>query len=252
MRCHGCVGLSDLLDLVLPEECAGCRRAGRRWCARCDAALEHCRLPLGAGEVQPCPPPPGLPRCHAWGRYAGPLQAAVRAWKDGGRRDLSPMLGALLSHAMVDAVVAAGWAANDVLIVPVPSSGRARRERGDVPLHAVAAEATRRARARQVAVHGPAPALSHARAVADQAALGARGRAGNLRGAMSVAARWGTVIRGRPCLVVDDVVTTGSTLAEAARALRAAGAADVAAATVAATVLRAGPGPAPVGPSRFG
>jgi predicted amidophosphoribosyltransferase len=58
---------------------------------------------------------------------------------------------------------------------------------------------------------------------------------------MEVAPRTEALVRGRLCLIVDDVVTTGSTLAEAARAVRAAGATDVRAAVIAATRRRSGP-----------
>jgi predicted amidophosphoribosyltransferase len=58
---------------------------------------------------------------------------------------------------------------------------------------------------------------------------------------MEVAPRTAELVRGRLCLIVDDVVTTGSTLAEAARAVRAAGATDVRAAVIAATRRRSGP-----------
>jgi predicted amidophosphoribosyltransferase len=81
------------------------------------------------------------------------------------------------------------------------------------------------------------PALVHTRRVADQAHLDRQARARNLTGSMVVGASWRAVTRGATCIVVDDVVTTGSTLGEAARALHEAGSAHVVAATCATTPL---------------
>ena len=75
--------------------------------------------------------------------------------------------------------------------------------------------------------------LRHTRRVGDQAGLGRDARAANLAGALAVRPRARDAVRGAACLVVDDVLTTGATVAEAARALRSDGAAHVAAATLA-------------------
>ncbi|AXH95826.1 ComF family protein [Ornithinimicrobium avium] len=77
--------------------------------------------------------------------------------------------------------------------------------------------------------------LRLARAVVDQAGLGADDRARNLCGAVRVRDRLVSRLQGRPCVLVDDVVTTGATLQECARALRAAGCGPVVAVTLAAT-----------------
>jgi len=69
------------------------------------------------------------------------------------------------------------------------------------------------------------------RKVRDQAALPAAERASNLEGSMAASRS----VMGRDVLLVDDVVTTGSTLREAARALRTAGATVLGAATIATT-----------------
>jgi len=70
------------------------------------------------------------------------------------------------------------------------------------------------------------------------AGLDHRQRADNLERAIGVRPRWQVSIQGVTVLLVDDVLTTGATIVEAARALRAAGASHVAAATVAATQRR--------------
>ncbi|HET8970833.1 MAG TPA: phosphoribosyltransferase family protein, partial [Candidatus Nanopelagicales bacterium] len=69
---------------------------------------------------------------------------------------------------------------------------------------------------------------------ADQTGLDAAGRAANLRAAM----RWSGRVPAGPVVLVDDIVTTGATLAEAARAVRVAGGTVLGAAVVAATARR--------------
>ncbi|MDQ2755299.1 MAG: ComF family protein, partial [Actinomycetota bacterium] len=80
--------------------------------------------------------------------------------------------------------------------------------------------------------------LRAVRVLADQSGLDRAGRAANLLGAYAVRPRLGAGLRGREVVLVDDILTTGATLAEAARALRAHGCEPRAAAVVAATTLR--------------
>jgi predicted amidophosphoribosyltransferase len=75
--------------------------------------------------------------------------------------------------------------------------------------------------------------LRAARTVEDQAGLSSRARSANLDHAFTVAGR--TNVRGLAVIVVDDIITTGSTASEAARALGAAGATVLGVAVIAAT-----------------
>lgn len=238
------MALLDLLDLVLPSECGSCRAPGSAWCRRCDRALRATAFPDGPRQVRPDPEPRGLPVVHSWGPYAGPLRPAVTAWKDEGRGDLARVLVPLLAVAVEAALQAARWDAGAVLLVAAPSSRRSRRQRGEVPLERMLRDLVAGLGGLgQPALRAVPAALAPQRRVADQAGLGTLGRAANLRGALVVGRRWQSVVEGRRCLVVDDVITTGATLVECSRALAAAGAAGVVAATMGATQRRGG-GPA--------
>jgi len=208
--------LVSLVDLVLPRECAGCGRPGTLLCAGC--------LP-GAGPV---PVPSAVLPVLAAGRYDGGLRRAIVRYKERDRRELAGPLGAALASA-VAALAASDTAAAPVL-VPVPSSPRAARERGGDHVLRLARHAARRT------ATPLAPALSLARRVRDSAGLHRDERAANLAGAMRATGPLGS---GR-AVIVDDIVTTGATLHEAARALREAGWTILGGAAVAATPRRAG------------
>lgn len=125
----------------------------------------------------------------------------------------------------------------EVLMVPVPSARAAVRARGHDPALRITIAAVRELRTRHVRAHC-LNELTQTRGVADQAGLTSAGRLANLAGALSVLRP--AAVRGRRVVIVDDVITTGATLVEAARALRSAGAEVLAVAVVAATARRGG------------
>lgn len=219
--------LTALLDLALPQLCAGCRTTGVRWCPACAAALEGCAAgPLG--RTAPTPAPPGFPRCTAAAPYDGVVREALLAHKEHGRRALAAPLGELLAVA-----VRLLGADGDVVLVPIPSTRAAIRARGYDHSRHLARRAAR-ALGPQAAV---VPALVHGRGLSDQAGLGAAARVANLAGALRLRP---AALRGsdRAVVLVDDVLTTGATLTEAARALAVGGVPVAGAAVVAATRLR--------------
>jgi predicted amidophosphoribosyltransferase len=225
--------IDSLLDLVLPQECAGCGLAATRWCARCAAELRFvAQRPLG--RASPVPPPAGFPVATAGAAYDGIVRAALLAHKERGRLALSRPLG----RALAGAVGALELPPGPVLLVPVPSAPREVRRRGHDHARRLARAAA--AALREAGVDARAASLlGHGRRVADQAGLDAAARQTNLGGALQVRGVGDGRLDRVPVVVVDDVVTTGATVAEAARALSAAGAQLYGAATVAATVRRA-------------
>jgi predicted amidophosphoribosyltransferase len=130
--------------------------------------------------------------------------------------------------------IAANLRLDRIALVPIPSTVAARRLRGaDVVLDLATLAATRlRAAGVRASV---VTALRHCREVADSAGLSSMQRASNLTGALAARTGSAAALSGRAVVLIDDLVTTGATLAEAARALREVGVAPVAAATVAAT-----------------
>lgn len=116
---------------------------------------------------------------------------------------------------------AGGGGAGPLLLVPVPSVRRVVRARGHDAVRRVAVAAAGELRRSGLAAR-VLPVLRQRRAVADQAGLDARQRRANLAGALEVVPGAGRLLWGGPVVLVDDLMTTGATLAEAARAVRSA------------------------------
>ncbi|MEV4010965.1 ComF family protein [Nonomuraea angiospora] len=250
-------GLTTVLDLVLPQTCAGCGAGGARWCAGCHAEL------VGApARRSPEPVPDGLPDCWSAAPYEGAVRRAVVAYKERGAVALAEVLAEAVAFTIVTAVngvtavhdtmavhdttavngvmavhdTTAPWAGGRFAVVPVPSARRTRRHRGHDPVGRLAVLAAGRLRAWGLRAE-TWPALGQARRVADQAGLSSAERSSNLAGSLRVR----RTPKGPPvacAVLLDDIVTTGATLVEAARALSSAGVRVPLAATVAATRRR--------------
>ncbi|MFE5680123.1 ComF family protein [Streptomyces erythrochromogenes] len=206
----------ELAGLVLPVDCAGCGAARVLVCADCRGALGG----AVAGPVRPSPRPAGLPAVQAAAAYEGAVRAVLLAHKERGALPLAGVLGAALAAAVLAGGTGPGR--GEVALVPVPSARRQVRARGHDPARRIALAAAGRLRRAGVPAR-VAPVLGLRRAVADQAGLGARQRRENLAGALAVRRDGARLTGGARIVLVDDVVTTGATLAEAARAVRAAG-----------------------------
>ncbi|MGI3780418.1 MAG: ComF family protein [Janthinobacterium lividum] len=233
-------------DLLLGSSCHGCGAPAWTLC-------ETCREDLAASAVRPARPdpcPPGFPSTWTAGSYDALARGLVSAHKERSALGLTRVLGERLALAVLALLAEPGGGdqvGEPVLLVPVPSARRAVRERGfDAGL------ALARAAARRLPDARAAPLLTSTRRVADQSGLDAAGRQANLAGAFRLrsGSPWsrsragptaiGTFL-GTTVVVVDDVVTSGASLTEAVRALRAGGVTVCGAATAAATVRRTPP-----------
>ena len=225
----------ELLGLLVPVECAGCGLDDVAWCRSCADRL--------AGRPWRCEDrAPRLDRMDGHGPLpvwtladcTGHLRRAIVAWKDRGRLDLTRPFAAALSGAAGD--VGAGLGSGSLLVVACPSTAAARRRRGGNLVDALA-DAVVDGLLRAGVAARALPVLVRTRGH-DQVGLGARARTRNLEGHVRVSARRAALLAGRDVLLVDDVLTTGATVATCRSAIESAGARVVGAVTLAST-----PGP---------
>lgn len=176
-----------------------------------------------------------LSRCVAAMDYVFPWDRLLLALKFGERLEFAPLLAARLSEAIALARVE-----RPDLVVPIPLSAKRLRERGYNQAHEIARRLVLPRRSTAADAPGPEPerqsrlcaqTLMRVRHTDQQAQLPLDERRGNLRGALAVV----KPVHGLRVAIVDDVMTSGATLHEAALALRRAGARDVQAWVVART-----------------
>jgi ComF family protein len=216
-----------LASLVYPLTCAACDAPSEAlFCPACAPAAEPlgpacpaCALPLPrrAACLACLRRPPPFCATRSVYLFGGAVAQALRRLKWTARPDLGPRLAATLDAHIAGEVE---------LIAPVPLGRRRLRTRGYNQAALLALGTAARAR---VDVH----ALRRARDTAPQSGLDPAAREANVRGAFIADARR---VAGRRVLVIDDVMTTGATARAAARALLAAGAAEVRVLTVARAV----------------
>jgi predicted amidophosphoribosyltransferase len=221
------------LDLVLGGRCAGCERPGVSVCAECWSELTG-SVPF---QAWPEPRPESLPPPTASAPYDGVVRRVILEHKEHARYGLAKPLGMALANAVSTGLGPrrAAW------LCPVPSTWATVRTRGHDPLRRLVIVAVRHLRSQGYDVR-LADALRVVRRPADQAGLSAAERSANLAGAFATRSRWAETLTGQPVLLVDDVLTTGSTLAEACRALETTGIAVSGCAVIAATARRMTPG----------
>jgi len=211
--------LLDALAVVAPTECSGCGAPDRALCPACRRALRPQPRPVDVAGVGPV--------WHALD-YEGPVRRVLLAFKDGGRTDAARALAAPLSAAVAAARGLVPGPGSGIELVAVPSSRAAFRRRGYHPVELVLAKGGLKA----------VRVLRNRRAVADQAGLDSGQRRANRAGSLQARGR----PHGRRYIVVDDILTTGATLREAARAVRDAGGQVVGGAVIAHTRLAHAPG----------
>jgi len=210
------------LDLAFPARCPGCGTEGPPICAACLPALDaRLELPAGVPIGLPSDVPPPLLQLEWCAPFTGVTRRALHALKYDGERRLAPLMGTAVARRW-----ARVGAAGDAL-VPVPASPDRVRERGYDQATLIAAEAGRRLDLPVVL------ALERTRATTAQFDLDRSARATNLVDAFGVRADDAIDVRDRWLVLVDDVVTTGATLAACATALVEAGALAVSAVAVA-------------------
>lgn len=232
-----------LVGLLYPNDCLVCDVAETETtpfrhgvCSECHRAVTtdlQATCPWCAQTIGPhtdttrgCPTcrdlPLGFERAFRLGPYDGRLRDAVLRMKNLGGEGLADLLGRVFAETRGEAI----RAAEIDLIAPVPLHWWRKWTRGYNQAEALA---------RAVAAHVNAPfvpqLLRRVRWTSHQTQLSRAARRENLRGAFRVTP--GARAAGKSVLLVDDVMTTGSTLGEAARALRDAGAERVVVAVLA-------------------
>ena len=207
------------LDWLYPPLCGGCKKTGARWCEECRSKVEVvgesvctiCGEFCTDGEIcRDCKAnPPACNSIRSWAFFSGPLREAIHRLKYS--NDIG--LGDALAEPMIGLFHNLGWQVD--LVTPVPLSRSRFLDRGYNQSSFLA---------RPLALAEGIPyrpgAVQRIRHTASQVDLSAQERLANVKGAFL--ANPG-LVNGKVVLVIDDVITTGSTIDACAQSILQAG-----------------------------
>lgn len=206
--------IKNLADLIFPSRCIGCSQLGISICSNCrsswhphiyhrEVSVEGCKYPV-VSSVQ----------------YSPVASRVLLSAKESNIAAADKLLIDAISHSLSYFVKRFGG----TTLVAIPSRRSATRKRGRNFLSEITLEVARISE-NEISFMGT-QLLVHSRDVKDQSALNSKQRLSNVSGALAVPSKFKPRFRDGnigPLIIVDDLITTGATLAEAIRALRTAG-----------------------------
>ena len=192
--------LEDLSQLLFPTRCFGCSAIGLSICSTCRSEWHPHYYSTHVSQM----------RVHSAVIYSPTASKILLAAKENGLKGAD----ALITDSIVHVLERATFNQHNIRLVPIPSSATAQRRRGRSFIVDIAM------RVGQETSLGVSDAIELTRKVRDQSGLHAKARSINMEGAFAL--KRGAFPRG-DLILIDDVVTTGATLREAARALSCQG-----------------------------
>ena len=192
--------IEELSQLLFPTRCYGCHAIGLSICSTCRREWHPHFYTTHAQGI----------KVHSAIIYTPTARRIILAAKENGLKGADQ----LIVDAIVHVLEKANFDSFNVRLVPIPSSVPNRRRRGRSFIPEICKQIS------AITSIPVIPALTINRRVKDQSSLSAKARLTNMRGAFSISTN--TYPRG-DLILIDDVVTTGATVSEAARALNSHG-----------------------------
>ncbi|MDD3480884.1 MAG: ComF family protein [Patescibacteria group bacterium] len=212
---------NSIYDLLFPPYCISCTQVGSFLCPKCSKEIVRlsvqycpfCRKPIRNGQTCPdCKEGHHLTGCVAYGYYKNPiLKEVIHNFKYEGVTSLSDILAPYLCGLVREEKIKFD------IVVAVPITIKRLNDRGYNQAEILARKVAQELK--ETYFEG----LKKQKETKPQVGLKRRERISNLRGAFLVEGS----VKAKRILLIDDVLTTGSTLDECARVLKKAGAKEV-------------------------